>query len=251
MPGQSLGWAIVILTILVRLALLPSTNSATRAQKKMKELQPEIQKIKEEHKDNPALQGQKTMEIYRQYKINPLSSCLPVLAQIPVMFILYFIFREIGKEGHRFDLLYSWAPVPTHLNMYFLGIDLGKPEMWVLPILAGITQFISVWQMQPIIEKDKKMDAMATMTRQMMFIFPIMTILISRSLPSALPLYWVVSTIFTIIQQKIILKKRTNTEQIVGVNVGVDLDKNLGKTDKIVQTVEKKRGIEVTVRKRE
>jgi YidC/Oxa1 family membrane protein insertase len=245
MPGQSLGWAIIILTIIIRLILVPSTNSATKAQKKMKKLQPKLQKIKEQYKDDKAAQGQKTLELYRKYKINPLGSCLPILIQLPILYILFYIFRIIGQQGHRFDLLYAWVPQPEHLNMIFLGIDLSQPDVWVLPITAGALQFISAWQMKPQDDKKKEPDFATTLTRQMLFLFPLMTIWFARMFPAALPLYWATSTAFLIIQQQIILRKK-NGEPMVADRES--LDQGDEKVEE--ERYRSKRGIELTVRKK-
>lgn len=242
MPGHSLGWAIITLTILIRLALLPSTNSATRMQKKMKIIQPEMNKIKEQYKNDSVAQRQQIVDLYKKYKINPIGSCLPMLVQLPIMFILYYLFREIGTAGHRYDLLYSWIKAPENLNMMFFGINLAQIEKWFLPITAGALQFVSAWQMKPKKEKGKEMDMATSLAYQMIFIFPIMTVMVGRALPAALPLYWAVSTAFTVVQQRIIM----------GKTGGNELVEEAGKTENssLVEKSRGKGGVEVVVRKK-
>lgn len=204
-PGHSLGLAIIVLTILVRFALYPFSLSATRAQKRMKDLQPEIGALKEKYKDDQKAQAQATMALYKERGINPLGSCFPLLIQFPILIILFYVFRDVN----RFDLLYPFTPRPGFINNNFLGIDLTKPELWVLPIITGITQFISSKQMQLTSGGgggSKGMDFQKMMTTQMIYIFPLMTVLIARSLPAALSLYWTVTTIFGIIQQWLVFK---------------------------------------------
>lgn len=239
-PGHSLGWAIIIMTMIIRLLLIPSTNSATRAQKKMRRLQPEIEKIKQQYKGDQAGQGRATMALYKKYGVNPVGSCLPVLIQFPVLIILYYALSFITSEGHRLDLLYAWVPRPETFQTNFFGIELGQPEKWFLPISAGVLQFVSAWQMQPPKTKKKEIDMTAALTKQMLYMFPLLTIWIARSFPAALPLYWVVSTLFTIVQQKIILSKK-NGEKAVGAAEGVE---------KYEFKAKGKGGVEVTVRKK-
>jgi len=241
-PGNSLGWAIVLMTILIRLALLPSTNSATRMQKKMKIIQPEMHKIKEEFKNDPTIQRQKTMDLYKKHQINPVGSCLPMLVQLPIMFIMYYVFREIGTAGHRYELLYSFVKAPANLNMIFFGINLAEVEKWYLPITSGALQLASSWQMKPKKEAGKEMDMATSLTYQMIFIFPIMTIMVGRALPAALPLYWAVSTAFTVVQQRIILKN-TGKDKVVGV-AEKKVDPNL------LEKSRSRGGVELTVRKK-
>ena len=153
------------------------------------------------------------MEFYQANKINPFGSCLPVLIQLPILMILYYVFRS-GLNTDRFEeLLYSFTPHPETINTIFLGIDLSQPSIY-LAIIAGILQFFQTKQMMPKDDKKKKSDKenpmQSMLSKQMMFMMPILTIIISLKLPAALPLYWAITTIFMIIQQQIILKDKDN-----------------------------------------
>lgn len=206
-PGHNVAWAIIILTIVIRLILLPSSLKAARAQIKLRDLQPELAKIQAEHKDDKTKQSQAVMEFYKKHKVSPWGSCLPLLIQFPILIILYYVFIN-GLGTQRFDLLYSFVPRPEFIKTIWLGIDLAKPDRWVLPIITGALQFIQGWQMQPKrrktedgSQKDKGQEMSQMMTRQMLYLMPVFTIIIAMRLPAALPLYWGITTLFGIGQQ--------------------------------------------------
>ncbi|TSC91852.1 MAG: preprotein translocase subunit YidC [Candidatus Berkelbacteria bacterium Licking1014_85] len=150
--------------------------------------------------------SQETMALYKTYGVNPMGACIPILIQLPILIILYQVFIR-GLSTDSFHNLYSWVPRPETLNTMFFGIDLTKPEKIWLPILTGISQFFQTWQIQPK-APPKSDDPMALMTKQMLYIFPIMTFFIARSLPAALPLYWLATNAFSIVQQTLIFKDK-------------------------------------------
>lgn len=212
-PGHSVGWAIIILTVIVRLLLLPSSLKATVAQKRLLALQPKLEEIKQKYKDDKTAQTRAIMAFYKENKINPLGSCLPLLIQFPILIILYYVFIH-GLDTSRFDLLYSWMPHPAYMNAKFLGIDLAKPDRWILPIAAGVFQFVQAKQMTPA---KKTSDMQGALQSQMLYLMPVFTILIATKLPAALPLYWIVTTLFAIFQQWIVLRKKEVSAETGGV----------------------------------
>jgi YidC/Oxa1 family membrane protein insertase len=193
-PGHDLGWAIIVLTVIIRLALLPLSWKAIKSQYALKELQPELERIKQQYKDDKQGQQKALLDFYKQNKINPLSSCLPILIQIPKM-------------------LYPWVPNPGKLSHLFLGIlDLSKPDKFVLPLLAGGLQFLQSWMMMP---KGKNLGQEANLSKQMTYLMPIMTVMFAFSLPSGLPLYWVVTTLVAIVQQAVIKPPKPSTVKVI------------------------------------
>jgi YidC/Oxa1 family membrane protein insertase len=207
-PGKDFGWSIVALTIIIRLILLPLSWRSTKSQLAMRQLQPELERIKQQYKDDP--QGLRTamMSFYKDNKINPLSSCLPLLLSFPILIALYQVFISgltPAKIGDIHKLLYPFIPFPDTINVLFLGlIDLSKPDKTlVLAILAGGFQFLQSWMIMP---KGKTQEA--AMSRQMTYMMPVLTIIFSLSLPAGLPLYWIVSTLFSIGQQMLIKPPR-------------------------------------------
>lgn len=206
-PGHGVGWAIIILTIIIRLLLLPSSAKTVKIQKKMQEMQPELEKIKEQYKDDKQAQAKATMQFYQTHKINPLGGCLPLLVQLPILYVLYYVFR-VGLDQSRYGLLYSFVPRPESINAIFFGMDLNQPNLY-LAILAGVLQFFLSKQMmakqtKPALKaggNDFSSNLQNIFGSQMTYIFPVITIFIALKLPSALAIYWSMTTAFMILQQ--------------------------------------------------
>lgn len=237
-PGHNVGLAIIVLTIIVRFILLPSSLKATRQQKRMQELQPEIQALQAKYKNDRQKQSQELMAFYRRHKVNPLGSCLPLLIQLPILIILYYVFIN-GLSTARFDLLYSFTPRPELMQTIFLGLDLTKPDRFILPVLAGILQFIQGWQITPKIKPQEGQEMAAMMSKQMLYLMPLFTVLIAGRFPAALPLYWATTTAFAVVQQWYVLKENSNLKS---------------QNPKLRNTIDNKtvktRGVEVTVRRK-
>lgn len=206
------GIVILIVTLLVKLVLYPLTDKSIKAQKSLTELQPKLQELKTKYKDNQQMLAQETMKLYKENKVNPFGSCLPLLIQIPVFLALYWVLQR-GLTSQDFSQLYSFVQNPGTIQTVTLGlIDLKTPSI-VMALLAGAAQF---WQTKMMSIKrppkvagvaGKDEDMMAMMNKQMMYIFPIMTVIIGMRLPAGLSLYWFFSTALTALQQHIIFKK--------------------------------------------
>lgn len=207
-PGADIGFAIISLTILIKLALWPLMSSSLKSQKAMQELQPKLDELKKVHGDNKEALSKAMMELYQQEKVNPLASCLPIIIQLPVLIALYRVLFH-GFDGTALNQLYPFIHNPGHINTIFLGIiDLGKVNI-ALAVLAGVLQFFQtrmLMQRQPPKQVAKSEGAkdesmLASMNKSMMYMMPIMTILIGIKLPGGLTLYWVTVTVFSIVQQ--------------------------------------------------
>lgn len=245
-PGHSVGWAIIILTIIIRVILLPVTVHTARVQVRMRLLQPKIDELRKKHKDDKALQSQALMALYKEEGVSPFSSCLPLIVQLVVLIVLYNVFRN-GLNTTHFDALYSFMPRPSSVNTVFLGINLAKPELWVLPALAAITQ---LWQTKvTFVPSGNSDDPAAAMSKQMLYIAPIITFVFARTLPAALPLYWILTSLFTVAQQEYVIKRQGLMPQSLPAPVkkAVEADKKeAAKTE-----VERKRGgVTVTVKRK-
>ena len=150
------------------------------------------------------------MGLYQKEKINPFSSFLPLLIQLPILIALYQVFWK-GFEPGQLSNLYSFIPHPGEITPLFLGIvNLGKPS-WIMAVLVGVLQFFQTKMLTPKISKDKKQDKTAQfsdmMQKQMLYFFPIFFVLILLKLPAALSLYLIITTLFTIFQQYLITGK--------------------------------------------
>lgn len=253
-PGHNVAWAIIILTVVIRLLLLPSSLKAARAQLKLRDLQPELQKIQEQYKGDKTKQSQAIMDFYKKNQVSPWGSCLPLLIQFPILIVLYYVFIN-GLGTQRFDLLYSFMPRPETINTIWLGMDLAKPNVWILPIITGALQFIQGWQMQPPKKtaEPQKGDIANAMSRQMLYLMPVFTVIIAMRLPAALPLYWIITTLFAIGQQWWAMRDPGSRKlKIQSSNVETGEENTIEKIKDTAQDISKtiKRGVEVTVRRK-
>jgi len=206
-PGQDMGVAIVLLTLIIRLILYPFSRSSIKSQKALATLQPEIEKLKEKYKDEKEKLGPELMALYKAHKVNPFSSCLPTLIQLPFLFAIYRVFYNgLTKEG-AMDILYPFITNPGTLHtMAFNFLDLSQRSIWIA-LLAGAAQY---WQAKMLSAKRQPGSGgiAASMSTQMMYIMPIVTIVIGATFPAGLTLYWLVTTLFSIAQQYIVLRKK-------------------------------------------
>lgn len=227
----NLGIAIIIFTILVRLILSPLALPAMRTAQKIKELAPQMAKLKVRHKGDRTKFSQAQMDLYRQHGINPAAGCLPQIIQIVILIALFQSFNTIFASGDNVvgklnEFLWPSLDLAqdAHLNTRFLYLDLAKPDslrIASLPIplpglllaIAAIAQFVSSAMMLPAVKAEEKvakktpgqMDDLATsMQESMLWIFPISTIIIGIAFPSGLVLYWAALSIFQAAQQYMI-----------------------------------------------
>ena len=205
-----IGIAIIILTVIIKIILYPFSLQTIKAQKAMSSLQPKIEELKKRYQDKKEEMAKAMMELYKKEKINPLSSCLPLLIQFPFLIAVFRVFQT-GLSNNSLNLLYPFVHNPGTLNSVSLGImNLASP-VWVLAILAGLAQWYQTKMMivsQPPKEvrgKDGAKDetVAAIMSKQMTYMMPAMTVFIGLTLPGGLTLYWLVTTLLTIAQQKI------------------------------------------------
>lgn len=204
-PYHDLGLAIVVITIFIKLILYPFSRQTLHAQKRLQDLQPKVQELKVKYKDEKEKLAGEMMKLYKEEKVNPMSSCLPLLVQIPFLIALYHVF-QVGLTSHEIAGLYSFVSNPGALDpISFNIINLSQVSIPLALVTAG-TQFIQarmlISRKQPKISPagdDENMTAM--MNKQMMIMMPIMTGFIGMTLPSGLILYWLLSTLITIAQQ--------------------------------------------------
>ncbi|MGM0881491.1 MAG: YidC/Oxa1 family membrane protein insertase [Bacillota bacterium] len=177
--GNSYGLAILLLTIIVRTLILPLTLKQYRSSKAMQALQPQMAEIKKKYKDNPQKQQEETMKLFQTHQVNPMAGCLPLVVQMPIFIALY-------------NSIYMNPDIREHT---FLWLQLGeKDPYYILPILAAATTFIQSKMMQK--QQTQTMPGMG----MMLAIFPVLIFVMAISFPAALPLYWVYSNIYTIVQ---------------------------------------------------
>lgn len=195
--GEDYGLSIIIVTIIIRLLILPLMIKQTKSSKAMQAIQPEMQALREKYasKDQKTQQKlqQETMALFQKYNINPLAGCFPILIQMPILIGFYHAIyrtREIAEHN-------------------FLWFDLGSPDpYYILPLVAGATTFI----------QQKMMMAGGVMNQNpqmamMLWMMPIMIIIFAITFPAALSLYWVVGNIFMIVQTYFIRGPEIKTQK--------------------------------------
>ena len=222
LPGRDIGFAIIALTVIIKLILWPFMSKSLKGQKAMQELQPKIEELKEKHKDNREALSKGMMELYQKEKVNPLSSCLPLLVQLPILIALYrVLFAGFGQE--TMGQLYPFISNPGDINYLFLGtIDLSQKSL-VLAVLAGIFQFFQTRMMvssQPPKQVSGKKGALdesmlASMNKSMLMFMPVITVVIGATLPGGLTLYWVTINIVSILQQYLIFSQAKKAKTAV------------------------------------
>lgn len=222
LPGQDLGIAIIVLTVLVRLLLSPLLNRQVRSQKALTALQPKIAEIRKTTKDQ-AEQSRRMLALYKQHGVNPAAGCLPLVVQLPVLWAMYAVLRD-GLSPDALGALYAFVPRPETINALAFGfLDLARPAFvkgagifWPAVILAVLTGVVTYWQTKLLptttphttaSDATTAEQAMHRMSRQMVLIMPLMTVYFSLTFPAGLALYWFVTTFVSILQQRSLLSR--------------------------------------------
>ncbi|MCZ8517445.1 membrane protein insertase YidC [Paenibacillus filicis] len=174
--GGSYGLSILVVTVIIRLIILPLTLKQYRSSKRMQELQPELKKLKEKYKDDAKKQQEETMKLFQKEGVNPLAGCLPLVVQMPVLIALY---NAIMRNHHISEHSFLWMQLGT------------KDPFYILPLLAALTTYFQQKMMS---------SQMNQQMQSLMFIFPVMIFVMAMNFASALPLYWIYSNTFTIVQ---------------------------------------------------
>lgn len=180
-PGTAYGVTIIVITVLIRILLLPLSFKQVRSQIKMQEVQPKLTKLQEKYKNDPAKAQQEMMKLYKEYDINPMSGCLPMLIQMPIFIALYSVFYNLqGLEGASF----LWIK------------DLSQPDKFlILPVLSFVTQYASM-KIASAGQSGPQAKQMSTMNLFMSGMIAIM----SLKFKSALVLYWVANNLMSMAQ---------------------------------------------------
>ncbi|MDO9509719.1 MAG: YidC/Oxa1 family membrane protein insertase [Candidatus Magasanikbacteria bacterium] len=215
-PGHDIGVTILIITILVRALVYPLMSSSIKSQKSVQDLQPKLKELKEKYKDDKQKQAAATMQLYKENKVNPFASCLPLIVQLPILIALYMVMRAGLMSDNLGSDVYSFIFNPGKLNnISFWIFDMAKANI-VLAVFAGAAQY---FQTKAMLVKQPPKDAgegakdeqmMAVMNKQMLYFMPVMTVFIGATLPAGLTLYWFFSTLLTWAQQVFIYKQQNN-----------------------------------------
>lgn len=211
-PGHNLGFAIILLTFIVRLILLPLQRRALMTQRKMKELEPRIAKIKAEAKGDKQQESLRIMQLYKEEHINPFAGIGMMIPQIIVLIALFWVFRE-GATIQVKDL-YSFVVPPVAIGTILLGIDLSV-RSYLFAVLIALTQYLHMRLTLTAPTSPVKAgssfteDLNRSMYYQMKYIMPAFIAFISLSFPAAVSLYWLTGNIFSIGYEGFINKAKT------------------------------------------
>jgi YidC/Oxa1 family membrane protein insertase len=230
-PGHDFGLAIIVFTVLVRLALWPLVRKQIRQQKALRELQPEIARIRASAKGDKQKEAQLVMELYREREINPFASIGVILIQFPILIALFVALRTILQDGRIVDEAYAFvrelgymrqiAADPALFQPHFLGINLGATGYIPLAAASALAQYAQTKQLMPQPKERRKLtdilkktaqtgdnsEAIAAMNRGMGPLFSGLMFVAAISLPAALALYWTTGSLVGILQQRMVLRR--------------------------------------------
>ncbi|MFH0770784.1 MAG: YidC/Oxa1 family membrane protein insertase [Candidatus Peregrinibacteria bacterium] len=222
-PGHNLGIAIIILTIVVKVVLFFPTQRGLESQKRLQAIQPKLDALKQQHKDDPKRYQEETMKIWKEHKVNPFGSCLPMLIQFPILIGLFYVIRDGSSLELSRHLLYgSYQNLPWTFGTSFLGFDLLQPSVYVFPPILVLLQFLQMkWTFAVAKKKQQEKErreggtgaktpakSQAQMQQTMMLYgLPLMIGFFAIKFPAAVSLYWGVSTLFAIGQQWVVNRR--------------------------------------------
>tara|TARA_B100000508_G_scaffold60333_2_gene47458 strand:- start:16847 stop:17614 length:768 start_codon:yes stop_codon:yes gene_type:complete len=227
-PGGDVGLAVILATVIVKIILFPLSLSAVRTQMVMKIAQPKIKEIQERLKDKREEMAKELMALYKEYKINPFSSLLLFLIQIPIIIALYLVFLREAFPEVNVDLLYSFVAIPEVISLQFLGFIDVTGRSIILALLAGITAYFQVRFAMPAPGPRKenasmKDDMIRNLQIQMRFMMPVLITIFAYVISAAVALYFVASNLFAIGQElymrQTVKKEKKEEEGIVEAEV--------------------------------
>ena len=190
--------SIIIMTVIIRLIILPLYSMQRKSNEQMMAVQPKIKEIQAKYRDNPEKMNEKLQEIYEEHKIRPAMGCLPLLIQLPIIWGLFALLRNPMDYIANSDMV-----IAVHESFFWIH-DLTQPDLWILPIIAGVATYIS---MRITTVSQGNNPANATM-KAMQYFMPVMIVWMGRTLPAGLCMYWIMSYIFQIVQTKIIRMRK-------------------------------------------
>lgn len=193
------GITLILFTTLVSLALLPLMGSQLKNSGKMTALQPKIAEIQTRYADDKETMNRKLQELYAKEHYSPTSGCAPSIVQLIVVMALFAVLRDpLAFTSVVSDSL----AVGVHESFLWIS-DMSQPDLWILPILAGVTQFFTTKA-----SGSMQSTGSSSMNKMMLYFFPVMLVWLGRSMPAGLCLYWVIRSLISIVQAAVLSKKR-------------------------------------------
>lgn len=220
-PGGDVGVAVIVLTVVIRLILLPFSLSAARTQRSMKVLEPRIKELKEKHKGDREKEAVEMLSLYREARVNPFASILMVFIQIPVLLALFWVFNYESFVTINTALLYAFTPTPQAVSLQFLGVISVAGKSILLAVLAGATQFLQAHlalsgTMKPSDAKGMQNDFQRIMGMQLKYVFPFLIGTISYTTSGAIALYFIATNLAGSLQELYVRDKIAVAEATQG-----------------------------------
>lgn len=197
-PGTAYGLTIIILTLIIRLLVFPLNYKSTKSMLKTAEIGPKMKQIQDKYKNNPQKANEEVMKLYKEEGVNPMSGCLPMLIQLPILYALFGVFNDLqGIQGASF----LWLK------------DLAKPDaLYILPILSGVTTYL-ISKVTPTAAVSAD-NAMQNQQKTMNIMMTVMMVVMTIPIKSALALYWVAGNLIQLVQNLVMIvlfKKKKNS----------------------------------------
>lgn len=209
----SFALSLLILTLLIRTALIPLTRKQLRSSREMQALAPKLNELKAQYRNDPQGMMAAQQALYKEHGVSPMAGCLPLLIQMPFLYALYYSFYTVinaEKGGGNLKLInqdiYPFLPKLDQLpDLHFFWTNLGRPDqLHILPILAAALTLIQLRMAMPVRKKvpgAARQDPTTQATQTTMYIMPAMTLFIGWTFPAGLALYWCITTLFSAVQQ--------------------------------------------------
>ncbi len=217
-PFLDIGIAVIVFTCLVKFVLYPLSKKALVTQVRMKEIEPKMKEIRTKYANDQKKQAEEMFALYRNAKVNPFSSIIVLVIQLPIIFALYAVFARSGLPVINEAILYSFIQPPV-IDMNFLGLfDVGSKSI-ILALIAGATQYfqlkyslssVAAGASAPQVKTDNsnkpdfQEEFAKSMSISMKYVFPVLMVGISYSVSAAIALYFITSSLFTLVQEIVI-----------------------------------------------
>ncbi len=217
------SYSIILMTILFNILMLPLAIKQIKSTENMQKIQPQVQALQKKYKNDKETLNKKTMELYQQNKINPLSGCLPMLIQFPIVIALFGVLRqpltwifasnpEVGAKAIAENFLWiNNLSLPDLLSSVLPSVEFAQYIPGILPIITAILTYVQMEITTPKAKGDQAQAGAGAMSN-MKYIMPVMILVFARNLSAGLVLYWVTGTIFRIIQQ-LVMKKMAESKE--------------------------------------
>lgn len=229
-PGANIGLAIILTTLLVRVLMIPLYRASIKSQREITIIQPIVKELQVKYKDDRQKLSEELMKAYKDHNVNPFAGIMLLFVQIPVLIAIYQVSLNIFKP-ETYPALYSFITLPESFNPTFWGLlNVSDSKNVILAILVGLSQYYQIKlimkRTQPAKPKETKkskkkksdkpeeLDFATTLNKQMMFLMPVLVTGFAYSLPAAMSLYWITTTLFTIGQEFILIKEVDKAEGI-------------------------------------